>query len=193
MGVRQHLGLREAAHLFLHGGMGFIEAAVTERRRLGVFGDEFGGTPLEQPAIARLATASAVASSNSRTVGARDAEITEAHRLALAHRNAAGDLGGIFAGPDLQDEPVEFAEAAFRLEPPGPAGELTQRFDVGRKPGDAVRDVLVFVGADLVADGRTHGLFGCDQDPFGGGRHAVGSGDGIGGGVLREVVDVRHG
>ena len=80
-----------------------------------------------------------------RRRGGRKAEIGETHDLALAHGNAAEDLRQIFAGADAHQKLLDLAEIAARREPLGIGGELAQRLDIGREPGETVGGALFAV------------------------------------------------
>ncbi len=53
-----------------------------------------------------------------------DAQLVQAHHLALAHHHAAGKLGEIFAGADLGEQALHLAEPALPVQAPRIAGEL---------------------------------------------------------------------
>ena len=74
--------------------------------------------------------------------GRRQAEIGQTHDLALAHGNAAEDLGEIFAGADAHQQFLDLAETAGRHEPLGIGRKLPDRLDIGREPGKAVGGAL---------------------------------------------------
>ena len=71
-----------------------------------------------------------------------DAQIAHAHRLALAHRDAAHDLREILPKGGLDDQRLEFAEPAFPGHPGGIGGKLAQRLHIGREPGKPVHREL---------------------------------------------------
>ena len=102
----------------------------------------------------------------------REPDIGRPHDLALAHRNAALDLGEVFADPDLDDELLDLAETAGRMHPLGIGRELADRFDIGREPGQAVGGALLAVeqpvdrvGVD--AHALAHGSDRIRQQPLG--------------------------
>ncbi len=106
-------------------------------------------------------------------VGGGEAEVGRAHDLALAHREAARDLRQVFAEADLQDQPLNFAEALRLMQALGPGEQLRQGGRIGRKPGEAMGGELRTVeggGVDLAAG----------SDPRGDGA-ARGFDDGLGG------------
>ena len=109
---------------------------------------------------------------------ARILAVGDSFRTDVAGANAVGIDSLLVAGGIHADELSA-----------GPQGGL----DVGCEPGDPVRDVLMLVCADAIADGIAHGLFRSHQDALRGGGHAVGSGDEIGGGLVREIGSRRHG
>jgi hypothetical protein len=71
------------------------------------------------------------------------AKFVRADGLALVHRNAADDLGAVFAEQDLGEQGLDLAELTFGFEAGGPFGHLAQRLDIGDQPGQAVGEVLV--------------------------------------------------
>ena len=77
----------------------------------------------------------------------REAEVGEADDFALVHRDAAEDLGEIFAEADPGEQLLGRAEAALLVHAPGVGGHFLDRLDVGREPGEAVDGVLL--GLDL--------------------------------------------
>ncbi len=52
-------------------------------------------------------------------------KVGETHDLALAHRNAADDLGKVFSGADADQKLFDFAEIADRRKPLHVGGKLT--------------------------------------------------------------------
>ena len=132
-------------------------------------------------------------------LGARHAERGQAHGLALAHGDAAGDLRQVFAEGGGQQQPLHLAEALLGLEPRAPAEHLAQRLDVGREPGQAVRGGLRRVEAagrrlvrtaDLARCSRRSAAatacVGCLVDP--GGRGCLACVRGCGGSWLRSRI-----
>ena len=71
----------------------------------------------------------------------------EADDFALVHRDAAEDLGEIFAEADAGQQLLGRAEAALLVHPAGVGGQFLDRFDIGREPGEAMGGVLL--GLDL--------------------------------------------
>src|SRR5262249_46442769 len=70
--------------------------------------------------------------------------------LALAHRNAALDLGEVFPEPDPDQELFDLAERAAVVHASGIAGKLAYRLDIGGDPGESVRGALLAVERSLV-------------------------------------------
>ena len=95
--------------------------------RLGPCGDQLGRLP--RPQRRRLALT--------------QAEIRGPGELALRHRQAAGELGQIFAKSELEDQRLGPAEGAGIVQTPCPKGELAQPLDRGRDPGECVAGELV--------------------------------------------------
>ena len=91
-------------------------------------------------------------------LGAARADLTGAHDLALAHRNAAGDLRKIFRERDLENQRLDLAQLSGVFEPPRPAEHLAQGLDIGRDPGKAVRLVLRVIDATRFGDAHAHGF-----------------------------------
>ena len=59
-----------------------------------------------------------------------EADVGRADDLDLRHRDAAGELGEVLAEADLQDQPLDLAEAPGGVEAAGPAGELAQALGI---------------------------------------------------------------
>ena len=102
-----------------------------------------------------------------RDRGRRQPEIGQPHDLALAHRNAAEDLGQIFAGADADDEILGLAEAAVIGKPLGIGGQLTDGLHIGGEPGEAVSGALF-----AIEDARHRAAL--DRDPIGDGAAGLG-------------------
>ena len=99
--------------------------------------------------------------------GRRQPEIGHAHDLALAHRDAAEDLGQIFAGADTNDEVLGFAEAPVIGKPLGIRGKLPNGLHIGGEPGETVGRALL-----AVEDACHRAAF--DRDPIGDGTAGLG-------------------
>ena len=89
-------------------------------------------------------------------------EIGRAHKLTLAHRNTARDLGKVFAEADPDQEFLQLAQGAGIVHPLGIGRELADRFNIGREPGQAVGGALLAFeqalhGMDDQADALAHG------------------------------------
>ncbi len=89
----------------------------------------------------------------------RKPEIGQAHDLALAHWDAAGDLRQIFAGTDADQKLFDLAEVAGGRQPLRIGGELTQRLEVGREPSQAVGGALLAIERPRIGAAVAH-------DPF---------------------------
>ena len=108
-----------------------------------------------------------------------------AEELALAHRQAAGQLRQVFAEGRAQQQRFQLAEPAGRLQPLRPGQHLLQRAHVGRGPGHAVgarlfelqRAGLVGIGLLQRCAQRGHQLA---QQGFGGLQRLLGSRPGSG-------------
>ena len=95
------------------------------------------------------------------------AQIGQAHDLALAHGNAAENLGQIFAGADAHDQVFDLAEIAGGDHPLGIGRKLPDRLDIGGEPGQAVG------GALLAVEHAGHRV-ALDRDPGGDGAAGIG-------------------
>ena len=90
----------------------------------------------------------------------RGADVGRADDLELRHRNAARKLRQVLAEGDLEDQRLDLAEGAGRLEPPGPPRHLLQRLGIGRHPREPVRRRLLGLqrlARDLAAAGHPRG------------------------------------
>ncbi len=72
-----------------------------------------------------------------------EAEIRRTDEFALVHRQAAEGLREIFAKADAGHELLGLAKSPFGAHAPGVGGQFARRLRVGRKPGEAVRGVLL--------------------------------------------------
>ena len=97
----------------------------------------------------------------------RQPEIGQPHDLALAHRDAAEDLGQIFAGADTDDQILGLAEGPTIGEPLGIGGKLPDGLQIGGKPGEPV-------GGALFAIEDTPHRAALDRDAIGDGAAGVG-------------------
>ena len=73
------------------------------------------------------------------------AQILQAQKLTLVHRDAALHLAEILAKPDLQEQLLDLAELAFFLEAAGPILHLAQAFHICGQPCQAVGCCLVLL------------------------------------------------
>ena len=76
---------------------------------------------------------------------AGEVEIGEPDDLALAHGNAAEDLGDVFAEADLHDQLLGVAELAHLGQPVGIMHQLAHGEDVGGEPREAVGGALLLL------------------------------------------------
>src|SRR6202030_4081043 len=95
------------------------------------------------------------------------AQIGQADDLALAHGNAAENLGQIFAGADAHDQILDLAEIAGVDHPRRIGRKLPDRLHVGREPGQAM-------GGALLAVEHPGHRAALDRDPGGDGMTAIG-------------------
>ena len=72
-----------------------------------------------------------------------DAHVGGSHDLDLAEGDAALELVEVLAVGGLEDQPLQFAQAALGVEAFGPAQDLAQADHVGRQPGVAVGGELL--------------------------------------------------
>ena len=79
------------------------------------------------------------------TCAGGQAQIARPHHLALAHRNAADDLGEVFAERDAHEMFLDFAERAVGDHALGVGGELAHRLDIGCEPGQPVGGALLAI------------------------------------------------
>ena len=75
--------------------------------------------------------------------GGRQPHIGGARKLALAHRDAALDLGKVFAEADLDDQLLDLAEPSGGLQALRVVGELAHTFHIGGEPGERVGGALL--------------------------------------------------
>ncbi len=107
------------------------------------------------------------------------AERAQPDDLALAHRNAALDARQIFAERDREDQLLEVAQPARLLQARGPSLHLAQRLDIGCKPGEPVRGMLVTleplgIGRAARCDQGTHAIGRPRQQDLGGIERSTG-------------------
>ncbi len=145
MGERRHFRLHEAAHFGAHLVERVVEAAVADGERpLRRTHD------LDQPGaggggIAVLHEDTGPASVKGCGIVMAEAEVGQAGEFLLVHRDAAGDLGQVFAKRDLDEKLLGLAEPAGLLEPLGVAREAAQGLGVGDEPGQRMQPVLLGV------------------------------------------------
>ena len=139
--MRNDLARGELAHLLADRFQRVVESAIADHG-LVLLADQFdqaraprGGVAVRDQSFDRWRHAA-------RRRPRRQAEIGQAHDLALAHRDAAEDLRQIFADADPDDQFFDLAERPFGLHPFGISRELPQRLDISREPGEAVRRAL---------------------------------------------------
>ena len=90
----------------------------------------------------------------------RKPEIGQAHDLALAHRDAAGDLRQIFAGTDADQKLFDLAEGAGSRQPLRIGSELTQRLEVSGEPGQAMGRALLAIERARIGAAVAHHTLG---------------------------------
>ena len=144
--MRHDLAVGELAHLLADGIQRLIETAVADRGRW------LPGHQLDQARAVPNRIAGGDQEIERRRPTRRDlaghqAEIREPQDLALAHRNAAGDLGDVFAESDADDQFFEFAETTDLGHARRIGRELAHGLDISRKPGEPVRGALLRIEA----------------------------------------------
>ena len=143
MGVRRHLDGAEAAHLRADRLQRLVETGIADAGGALVLAEERD----EAGAVFRRVAVCDQGIDGIRAGGRhgllREAERRQPEDLALAHRNAAENLGCVFAGTDAQRIILDGAVAAFRLEALAIGLELAKGRDIGRKPGQAMSGVLL--------------------------------------------------
>ena len=171
--MRDDLGVGEAPHLAADRLEGLVEAGIADRA-FGRVLDEIGK---------RGAVVGRVAGLDQRLdhrlvaerldVGLAQAEVVETDDLALVHRDAAKDLGEVFAKANARHQLLGPAETALLVHAAGVGGQLLDRLDVSGEPGQSVRGVLLRLdlgGAELAmrADPFAHGGHGAFEQALGG-------------------------
>ena len=143
MGMRRDLGGAETAHLRADCLKRLVETGIADAGRALVLAEQRdeAGAVLRRVAFGDQGLGSVRASGGDSLL--REAERRQAEDLALAHRNAAENLGGVFAGADAQRVILYGAVAAFRLQALAIGLELAQGRDIGREPGQAMGRVLL--------------------------------------------------
>ena len=163
MRMGQDLFIRVAAELFADHVQLVIKAGGPEARTAMIVAHQRDQRHARGIAVA---VAAQIARRTAIEIGG-DAQIGQAHELALAHRDAARDLVEIFAKGDLMDQLLHLAELTLGLQPVGPMLHLAQRFDIGGQPCQPVHGVLISLeqhGIDLARrrhprrDGRFRGI-----------------------------------
>ena len=140
--VGDDFGVGEAAHLAANRLEGLVEAGIADRALVRL-GDQRGEARARIGRVARRSiSASTRLVAESRDLVRLQAEIAEADDFALVHRDAAENLGEIFAKADPRQQRLGLAEASLGLHPARVAGHFLDRFDIGREPGEPVRGVL---------------------------------------------------
>ena len=183
--VRRNLDVGEAAHLAADRLESLVEAGVADRA-LARFANQRGEGGAVLARVAGGDQGLDDSSPERRDLVGRKAEVGEAHDLALVHRDAAENLGEIFAQAHARHELFGLPEAAFLAHPPRVGRHFLDRFDIGRKPREAVGGVLIGLdpgGAELAvfAHPFAHGGQRAIHEPLGGEL-----------GLMGEVVE-RHG
>ena len=139
-----------------NGREGLVEAGVADRALVRL-GDQRGEARARLGRVSRLDQRLDRFVAPSRDVFPRQAEIAQADDFALVHRDAAENLGEIFAQADAGQQRLGLAEAAFGAHSARVGGHFLDRLDIGGEPGEPVRGVLFaldFLRAEAPADRR---------------------------------------
>ena len=145
------LGVGESAHLAADRLEGVIKARIADcafprlRDQSGQ-----GGAVFPRGAVGDQGLDDFVA--KRRDVVGSEAEVGEAHDFGLVHRDAAEYLSEIFAKPNPRHQLLGLAESALLAHAPSIRGHFLDRFDISRKPCEAVGGVLLgleLAGAEL--------------------------------------------
>jgi hypothetical protein len=138
MGMRRHLVLHEAAH-----GLGDIRQRVVQ----SAVGELSIGDPISQPGagFGGIAALGQHAVMQWCRIAAAEPEVLKPDKLALVHRDSAGDLVQIFARGNLGGELFGLPETAGCGETLGILCQLAQHGGIGGEPGQSMRRVLFAV------------------------------------------------
>ncbi len=143
MRMRRHLRLAEAAHLAADRLQRLVEAGIADAGEPWFWLNSstsrarFSGV---LPSAISVRAASVLGCGNGFL---REAERRQPDDLALAHRDAAEDLRGVFAGADPDRVILDGAVAVLGLQPLAIGLQLAQRHDIGGEPGEAVGGMLL--------------------------------------------------
>ena len=142
--MRDDLGVGESPHLAADRLERLVEAGIADRAFVRVR-DQIGqGGSRLSGVLPDLISASTTGSSRNGSMSdSAQAEVGEADDLALVHRDAAEDLGEIFAEADAGHQLLGRAEAALLVHAPGVGGHFLDRLDIGGEPGEPVGGVLL--------------------------------------------------
>ena len=155
MGVRRDLAVGEPAHLVADLLERIVEQAIADRRgRLRRHQLDQSGT-VGRRIAGRDRRFERRRDPRRHLVGAKP-DVAQAHDLALAHRNAAEDLGEILGDPDAHQQVFGLAEAAGVTCTHRVGGKLTHRLHIRGKPRKAMGGALLAVehAGDGAAIGR---------------------------------------
>ena len=141
LGVRDHLGIGEAAHLAADRLEGLVEAGVADRA-FPRFRNQCGEGGAVFPCVAGGDQRLDGLVAKRRDLVGSEAEVGGANDFALIHRDGAKDLVEIFSKPDARQELFSLAESAVFLHTVGVGRHFLDCFDIGRKPGQPVDGML---------------------------------------------------
>ena len=141
LGVRDHLGIGESAHLAADRLEGLVQAGVADQA-FPRFPDQSGEGGAVFPRVAGGDQRLDGLVAKLRDLAGSEAEVGEAHEFALIHRDGAKDLVEIVSKPDARHELFSLAESAVFLHTAGVGRHFLDCFDIGRKPGQPVDGML---------------------------------------------------
>ena len=142
--LADHFAVGKFAHFLADRFQRLIEAAHPDRGIVaGAYQRDQAGAPFRGVATGDQAfDVSVDAGGNLRR---RQAQVERPHDLALAHRDAANDLGEIFAEPDAHEVFLKFAEGAVADHAFRVGGELAHGLHIGGEPGQPVSGALLAI------------------------------------------------
>jgi hypothetical protein len=170
--MRHDLAVGKLAHFLAHRVERVVEAAIADRRA------DTGAHQRDQPrpigsGVAARDQVLHGGSDPGRHLRGRQRDVGRPHHLALAHGDAADDLGEILADADPDQQLLDLAQTAGGIHPLRIGGELAHRLHIGGKPGKSVGGALLtverltrFVFGEAAADGKRR----VGEQRLGGGR-----------------------
>ena len=188
MGVGDHLIDSIAAELLADHLQLFIKARCAHRDLGGAFAHQFDQTGAGGLGVALRRQAHDLCGHQPALVFLAQAQILQAHDLALVHLDAAIDLPEVLPKSDLLDQVLHLTELAIGLQPLRPVLHLAQAFHIGGQPCQTVCGGLIVLNqlaGDAAIDRQAVLQAGLRS-----GQNGVHRGDG-GTGQCQQVVDER--